>query len=169
MTSQRRRRLAAALDFLLADDPDGAREVLAAGYPELLDDAGPVVDASNYQAALFLAAIEYQAGRIDETRHLLEAAETAVELVPRQSPSEAAVFSLRVAALRGQNAVAIGILRNLIDSGWTRYAHFYFDYDPALEPVRDDPEFQVVRTLWQAKLAEYRESLAKKWADAGFD
>lgn len=158
-----------SLDHLERDDIDGARAVVLEAFPELLAADGPIVDQTNYLIAVFLAAIERRAGNTVKSARLIDAAELASKSDTMNRTFEKAVFDMRVAALRGQDTTAMEMLRNLTESGWTYYALFPFDHDPALDSIRHTTEFQAIRDLWQENLAEQRASLARLWTEAGFD
>ena len=46
----------------------------------------------------------------------------------------------------GRKAEALAALRKAVDEGWRTHWWYYLQYDPNLESIRDEPEFQAIPT-----------------------
>ena len=59
---------------------------------------------------------------------------------------------------------ALVALLTAIDAGWRYNWWYFFDHHPALESLRDDPEFQAMRAEIAADMAEQLKNVRKKAA-----
>ena len=65
----------------------------------------------------------------------------------------------RAYALLGRNEAALEDLQRGVKAGWRMNWRLVFDYDPILEPLRDEPRFQELRELINADMEEQLESV----------
>ena len=73
--------------------------------------------------------------------------------------------SLAIAHLQsGDKERALAALRAAVDVGWRYNWWYFFDHHPALQPLRDDPEFQAMRAEVAANMAEQLKNVQKKAA-----
>ncbi len=68
-------------------------------------------------------------------------------------------------AIRGQHDKAITTLRQAVDEGWRGFWWFYLELDAALDPLRDDPEFQSIVEEIRSDMAAQRRQLDQMRAD----
>jgi hypothetical protein len=71
--------------------------------------------------------------------------------------------------LRGGKQEALNALRAAERAGWRWGWRFYRDVDPALDSIRDDPEFKAVFADIERDMARQRAELAKRPKDAPLD
>ena len=64
---------------------------------------------------------------------------------------------VEIYALRGEKQQALTTLRQAIDDGWRIAWRYHLEYDPNLESIRNEPEFQ-------AMLAEIKANIAQQLA-----
>ena len=51
---------------------------------------------------------------------------------------------VQIHAIKGNTRRALDLLRNTFDNGWVVNWWLYLELDPALDDIRDEPEFQSV-------------------------
>ena len=54
------------------------------------------------------------------------------------------ISDVQILALQGRKAEALAALRQAADEGWRTLWWYYLQYDPNLESIRDEPEFQAI-------------------------
>ena len=54
------------------------------------------------------------------------------------------ISNVQILALQGRKAEALAALRLAVDEGWRTLWWYYLQYDPNLESIRDEPEFQAI-------------------------
>ena len=54
------------------------------------------------------------------------------------------ISNVQILALQGKKAEALAALRLAADGGWRSFWWYYLQYDPNLESIRDEPEFQAI-------------------------
>ncbi len=60
---------------------------------------------------------------------------------------------MQIYALQGEKQKALAALRQAIDEGWRSFWWYYFKYDPNLESLHDEPEFQAMVAEIEADMA----------------
>ncbi len=60
---------------------------------------------------------------------------------------------MQILALQGKKAEALAALRMAVDEGWRTLWWYYLQYDPNLESIRDEPEFQAILTEIKADMS----------------
>jgi len=119
-------------------------------YPSLSDKAAPVVDGTNYFAAVNLAYFLQAIGDERWAGRLLDAALAYVETVPRLGSSGHGITDVKIYAMQGQTDRALAALREAVDQGWI----LMNDFDEDLAPLYDEPEYQAMMDEIKAKQAE---------------
>jgi tetratricopeptide (TPR) repeat protein len=130
-----------------------ARAVYEENYPELLGTDAPNVDFVNYQAAIDVALILSRTGEQERADLLLELAFERIQTLPRLGRWGYGVAYVKIYALQGEKQKALAALRQAIDEGWRAYWWYYLKYDPTLESLHDEPEFQAIIAEIEADMA----------------
>jgi hypothetical protein len=60
---------------------------------------------------------------------------------------------VKIYALQGEKQKALSALRQAIDEGWRRMWWYFLKYDPSLESLHDEPEYQVMVAEIEADMA----------------
>jgi len=132
-----------------ADIAEGRYESAASRYarafPELTEYEQPLVDRSNYVAAVDLAFVLLHLDQSDRANDLLDGSLAAIETMSRLGTEGYWIRDVEVYALQGRSDMALAALREAIDQGWRVLTWFYLDYDPNLASIRNEPEFQRLR------------------------
>lgn len=132
-----------------ADIAEGRYEAAASryarAYRELTENERPVVDRDNYFAAVDLALVLMHLDQSERADDLLEGALAVVETVPRMGTEGSWIIDVEIYALQGRTKMALAALREAIDQGWRVFSWVLLDYDPNLDSIRGDPEFQRLR------------------------
>ena len=70
------------------------------------------------------------------------------------------IADVLIFALQEKTSAALNALRQAIDQGWRNGWWFYLEHDPALDSIRDEPEFQAmvdeIKTDMAAQLEHVR-------------
>ena len=133
-----------------------ARALYEEAYPELLNQDDPKVVGRNWRAATDLALVLSKTGEQERANRLLERSFRHIQSMPRRSPPYV-VRDVKIYALQGEKQKALSALRQAIDEGW-RFRWWYFlKYDPNLESLHDEPEFQAMVAEIEADMAEQLE------------
>ena len=61
---------------------------------------------------------------------------------------------MQIYAVQGDKQKALSALRRAIDEGWRGYWWYYLKYDPTLESLHDEPEFQAMVKEIEADMAD---------------
>jgi len=124
-------------------------------YPELFDATALNIGRDNRETAVDLAYLLLQTGEQAQAEHLLDQSEAAIALGHRLTTIEVfAVLEARIHALRGDKANAIAALRQAVDQGWRWQAWYFLEHDPVLAPLHAEPEFQSIKAVVTADMAE---------------
>jgi tetratricopeptide (TPR) repeat protein len=121
--------------------------------PELLNEDFPKVESKNYQAAIDLALISSKTGEQQRADWLLEGSLQYIQQIPRLGGSGYAIADVQIYALQGEKQKALSALQQAIDEGWRRFWWYYLKYDPTLESLHDEPEFQAMVAEIEADMA----------------
>ncbi|MGB7738937.1 MAG: tetratricopeptide repeat protein [Steroidobacteraceae bacterium] len=144
-----------------------ARLRYAKAYPVLLASTSPMIDGSNWQAAIDVAPVLRAAGEDAAAGALLDRAEQVVRTVPRLGVRGYGIADAQIHALRGDNAKALAALREAARAGWRGpYWRYYRDFDPCLASIRNTPEFKAVFADIERDMARQRAELAARPTDA---
>jgi len=130
-------------------------------YPELLND-DPSVDRHNYEQAVDLALILARTGDPERAELLLERSLQFIQSRPHSDGYRGyEIADVQIHALRGEKRKALSALRQAIDEHWRVGWQRWLKYKPDLEPLHDDPEYQVmvkeIEADMAAQLAHVRE------------
>jgi tetratricopeptide (TPR) repeat protein len=150
---------------------DAAHARYELAFPELFIKNAPRVDWGNCGVAIDVALVEQKRGDTARAGVLLEGAERVcvVGTLPRLSVGGYGSMDVQIHALRGQKNEALKALRVAEKAGWRGpYWRFYRD-DPALDSIRDDPEFKAVFADIERDMARQRAALAARPKDARLD
>jgi tetratricopeptide (TPR) repeat protein len=123
--------------------------------PELLNGDFPNIDEKNYGAAIDLALISSKTGEQQRADRLLEGSLQYIQRIPRLGyyGSGYGIADVQIYALQGNKQKALAALQRAIDEGWRESWWFYFKYDPILESLHDEPEFQAMAAEIEADMA----------------
>ncbi len=138
---------------LAAGHDEVARRRYARAYPELVTDNPPEVTARNYKAAIDLALVLQRQGEAGHADELLLRSYQVIQDLPRMGTDGYWVSDAQIHALRGEKDRALAALATAIADGWRVKTWYHFDLNPNFESIRDEPEFQRLRTLVRDDLA----------------
>ncbi len=123
-------------------------------YPQLLAEQEPEIDLRNYWAAIDLAPVLRGTGDRDRADLLLERALAFVYTLPRLGIWRGTLASdVEILALQGKHAEALAALREAVDEGWRALWRHFLLYEPNLDSIRDEPEFQAIVDEIEADMA----------------
>lgn len=130
-----------------------ARSRYARAFRELTEPEVPHVDTSNFRAAVDLALVLIRLDERERANDLLEASLGVIGTLPRLGTHGFGIADVRIFALQQRPERALDALRQAIDEGWRLFSWFYLQYDPNLDSIRNDPEFQRLYAEVRADLA----------------
>jgi tetratricopeptide (TPR) repeat protein len=125
--------------------------------PELLNEDFPKVEITNYRVAIDLALISSKTGEQQQAGQLLQGCLQYIQQIPRLGFYGYGVTDVQIYALQGEKQKALSALRQAIDEGWRRYWWYYLKYDPTLESLHNEPEFQAMVAEIEADMASQLE------------
>ncbi len=133
-----------------------ARAIYGKSFPELLNEDDPKVDNTNYQVAIDLASVFSKIGEQDRADLLLKLSSQHIEALTRLGWAWAGygIADVQIYALQGDKQKALAALRQAIDEGWRSLWWYYLKYDPTLESLHDEPEYQAMVAEIEADMAE---------------
>jgi TolB-like protein/Flp pilus assembly protein TadD len=121
--------------------------------PELLKEDFPKVGSKNYRAAIDLALISSKTGEQQRADWLLESSLQYIQQIPRLGQDGHYIADVQIYALQGDKQKALSALQRAIDEGWRAYWWYYLKYDPILESLHDEPEYQAMVAEIEADMA----------------
>jgi hypothetical protein len=130
-----------------------ARAAIEKIAPELLNEDFPRVESKNYQAAIDLALILSETGEPERADWLLESSLQYIQRNPRLGVYGDRIADVQIYALQGDKQKASSALRQAIDEGWRDSWWYFLKYDPTLESLHDEPEFQAMVAEIEADMA----------------
>ena len=129
--------------------------------PDLLNEDFPRVESKNYRTAIDLALISSKTGEQQRADRLLEGSLQYIQQIPRLGFFGHYNADVQIYPLQGEKQKALSALQRAIDEGWRRLWWYYLKYDPTLESLHDEPEFQAmiadIEADMAAQLARVRE------------
>jgi TolB-like protein/Flp pilus assembly protein TadD len=129
---------------LRARKPLDARELYLAGYPEFAASEALRLDEQTYGPAIDCAKVMYDTGMRTEAERLLVAAEAFMHQGQRMGENGFGISDALVHAIRGDRERTLAALTEAERVGWFSGWHYFRDWDPTLDFVRDDPEFVAI-------------------------
>jgi TolB-like protein len=159
-----------AILYMKIGDYEIPRALYEKAYPEFFAAPVPVVNPSNFSAAIGLVPILLKSGATERARALLDQSANAIRGLPRLGAGGIGLADVRIHALRGSRQAALAALREAEKSGWRgpfwRYAR---DFDPTLASIRNEPEFKAIFADIERDMARPRAELAARPKDAPLD
>jgi tetratricopeptide (TPR) repeat protein len=144
-----------------------ARLRYAKAYPALFASTSPMIDGSNWRAAIDVVPVLQAAGEGAAAGMLLGRAEQVVRTVPRLGVWGSGIADVQIHALRGDNDKALAALRAAESEGWRGpYWRYSRDFDASLAAIRNKPEFKAVFADIERDMARQRVELAARPMDA---
>ena len=137
-----------AASAIMAGDFELAHETLVRGNPRLASDSEKQVDRRNVAAAVLLAYVEQQRNRPDRASRLLQQAQPIVRELPRLGMDGHGIRDVQILTMQGRPNAAIEALTEAVDEGFVSSVSFdlwAFEDDPIIEPLKDDPRYEVLR------------------------
>jgi TolB-like protein/Tfp pilus assembly protein PilF len=131
-----------------------ARAAFEKHTPELLNEDSPKVGSMNYRAAIDLAVILSKLGEHERADWLLDGSLQYIQRIPRLGFGGYGVADVKIYTLQGDKQKALSALRQAIDEGWRESWWYFLRYDPTLESLHDEPEFQAMVAEIEADMAE---------------
>ncbi len=133
---------------------DDAIERYRVALPELFNGGDPAIDATNFSPAIDLAFLLQKAGDQARAETLCAGALAIIGDLPRLGAfSGYAINDVRIHTLRGNKVLALAALRRAVDEGWRTSWQYILKYDPILEPLHGEPEFQAILAEVEADMA----------------
>jgi tetratricopeptide (TPR) repeat protein len=140
------------------------------GFPELVGTDSPVIDGSNYRSAVDLAGLLIDAGDRTRAAKLLNGSESVIRSTQRMGWDGYGMLDVEIHALRGDEVRALAALREAKTAGWRSFGwRYYRDFEPALAPIRNEPEFIAIFADIERDMARQRAELAARPKDAPLD
>jgi tetratricopeptide (TPR) repeat protein len=122
--------------------------------PELLNEDFRKVEGVNYRAAIDLALILSKLGEPERADRLLEGSLQYIQQISRLGELGYWISDVQIYALQGDKQKALSALRQAIDEGWRSLWWYYLKFDPILESLHDEPEYQAMVAEIEADMAE---------------
>jgi hypothetical protein len=121
--------------------------------PELLSENDPRIDDNNYNIAIGLALVLIRTGEQERANLLLDRSLKYIQTIPRLGHGYW-IADVQIYALKGEKQKALSALRQAVDEGWRASWRYFLKYDPILESLHDEPEFQAMVAEIEADMAE---------------
>jgi hypothetical protein len=121
-------------------------------YPEVLKD-DPKIDGSNWQPAIDVALVLSETGERGQANLLLIRSLRHIQTLPRLGIGGYGFADAQIYALQGDKQKALSALRQAIDEGYHFLWRYFLKYDPTLESLHDEPEFQAMVAEIEADMA----------------
>jgi tetratricopeptide (TPR) repeat protein len=144
----------------------GARTRYAKAFPELLGPVAPAINMSNVFAAIELAVVLQHTGEQRAASALLDGSEGYLRTIPRNGPWGYQLADVQIHALRGDKPQALRALRQAAQDNWRINWSYYSRFDPALDSIRNEPEFKAVFADIERDMARQRAQLVARPKDA---
>jgi TolB-like protein/Tfp pilus assembly protein PilF len=131
-------------------------------YPELFAPDLQAVTLVNYGPAIDLAYLLRMRGDQERSDLLLDAAETALHVIPRLGTEGSGIADVQIRAIRGEKDEALAALRGAVQAGWRGpFWRYERDFDAALDSIRDAPEFKAAFAEIERDMARQRVPAAR--------
>jgi tetratricopeptide (TPR) repeat protein len=121
--------------------------------PELLNEDSPRIGNRNYRAAIDLALISSKTGEQERADWLLESSLQYIQQIPRLGWYGYRISDVQIYTLQGEKQEALLALQRAINEGWRESWWYYLKYDPTLESLHDEPEYQAMVAEIEADMA----------------
>ena len=121
-------------------------------FPELLQEDEPTIDDGNLEVAIDLALLLIRSGDQKRADMLLDRSLTFILEISGRADNFG-ISPVLIYAMQGKSEEALAELRQVVDQGWYSGWWFYLPHDPALDSIRDDPEFQAILEEIKANMA----------------
>jgi tetratricopeptide (TPR) repeat protein len=121
--------------------------------PELLNEDSPRIGNRNYRAAIDLALISSKTGEQERADWLLESSLQYIQQIPRLGWYGYRISDVQIYTLQGEKQEALLALQRAINEGWRESRWYYLKYDPTLESLHDEPEYQAMVAEIEADMA----------------
>jgi tetratricopeptide (TPR) repeat protein len=131
-----------------------ARAAFGKIAPELLNEDSPKVGSKNYRAAIDLALILSKTGEQQRADWLLESSLQYIQRNPRLGVYGYWISDVQIYTLQGDKQKALSALRQAIDEGWRNSWWYFLKFDPILESLHDEPEYQAMVAEIEADMAQ---------------
>jgi TolB-like protein/tetratricopeptide (TPR) repeat protein len=143
-------------------DFETAYEYLIKGSPMLKADSETTVDRFNVRFAVYLAYVEQQRNHPQVAANLLRQSELVLRSLPRLGMAGFGIRDVHVLILQGRDNAALMAITQAVDEGFVSTQPFDgwpFDADPIIEPLRNDPRFDILRKRIDERLEEMRQNV----------
>ena len=145
------------------NDVAAARARFAFYYADLVAPEPPEIGPWNFNQAITMAAILLRTNEGDRARVLLDRAERYLRTLPRLGESGYGIQDVRIHALRGDKAKALGALRTAVNKGWRGpFWRTQLLFDMSLASISSDPGFKAAVADIRRDMKRQRGELAAK-------
>jgi hypothetical protein len=123
-----------------------------------VNEGDPKIDNTvRYEAAINLAPVLSKTGEQERADLLLDRSAQFILTRPRLGYNGYWISDVQIYALQGEKQKALATLRKAIDDGWRGLWWYFLKYDPSLESLHDEPEFQAMIEEIEADMAQQLE------------
>jgi len=123
-------------------------------FPALLKEDSPrIASTVEYSIAIDLALPLSKSGEQERAELLLNRSLHYIQTLPRLGFAGYWIADVQIYALQGEKQKALAALRQAIDEGWRTLWWYFLKYDPTLESLHDEPEYQVMVAEIEANMA----------------
>jgi len=121
-----------------------ARTIYADAYPDLINEATPNINNTNYGAAIDLALVLSMTGEHERADLLLARSLQHIQSMPRLGFSGHGISDVQIYALQGEDQKALLALQEAVDQGWRFLWRYSLNYNLNMTSLRDHPEFRKI-------------------------